>query len=75
LRTSKERVRRLMRENGLQAATRLGRPRGPRNHDGTIIPEVIDTMWGTDMTAAFVERRAIRTPFPVSGVIGFQKGP
>ena len=53
LRTSKERVRRLMRENGLQAATRLGRPRGPRNHDGTIIPEVIDTMWGTDMTAAF----------------------
>jgi hypothetical protein len=30
LRTSKERVRRLMRENGLQAATRTGRPRGPR---------------------------------------------
>jgi transposase InsO family protein len=53
LRTSKERVRRLMRENGLQAATRVGRPRGPRNHDGTIIPEVIDSMWGTDMTAAF----------------------
>ena len=40
-----------MRENGLQAATRMGRPRGPRNHDGTIIPETIDTMWGTDMTA------------------------
>jgi hypothetical protein len=53
LRTSKERVRRLMRENGLAATTRTGRPRGPRNHDGTIIPEVIDTMWGTDMTAAF----------------------
>ena len=51
LRTSKERVRRLMRDNGLQAATRTGRPRGPRNHDGTIIPETIDTMWGTDMTA------------------------
>jgi transposase InsO family protein len=51
LRTSKERVRRLMRENGLQAATRTGRPRGPRNHDGTIIPEAIDAMWGTDMTA------------------------
>ena len=29
LRTSKERVRRLMRENGLSAATRTGRPRGP----------------------------------------------
>ena len=53
LRTSKERVRRLMRENGLSAATRTGRPRGPRNHDGTIIPETVDTMWGTDMTAAF----------------------
>ncbi len=53
LRTSKERVRRLMRENGLAASTRIGRPRGPRNHDGTIIPEAIDTMWGTDMTAAF----------------------
>ena len=51
LRTSKERVRRLMRENRLAATTRMGRPRGPRNHDGTIIPETIDTMWGTDMTA------------------------
>ena len=52
LRTSKERVRRLMRENGLSAATRTGSVRGPRNHDGTIIPETIDTMWGTDMTTA-----------------------
>jgi putative transposase len=53
LRTSKERVRRLMRENGLSAATRTGRPRGPRTHDGTIIPETVDAIWGTDMTAAF----------------------
>ena len=53
LRTSKERVRRLMRENALSAASRVGQPRGPRNHDGTIIPERIDAMWGTDMTAAF----------------------
>jgi len=45
LRTSKERVRRLMRENGLQASTRAGRPRGPRSHDGTIIPEAVDSMW------------------------------
>ena len=41
-----------MRENALSAASRVGRPRGPRAHDGTIIPEAIDTMWGTDMTAA-----------------------
>jgi len=53
LRTSKERVRRLMREKDLSARNRAGRPVGPRNHDGTIIPERIDTMWGTDMTAAF----------------------
>ncbi len=44
LRTSKERVRRLMRENGLSAPARTGSVRGPRNHDGTIIPEAVDTM-------------------------------
>ena len=59
LRTSRERVRRLMRENGPAATTRTGRPRGPRNHDGTIIPEVIDSMWGTDMTAAFTVRISV----------------
>ena len=53
LRSSKERVRRLMRENGLSAATRVGSPRGPRNHDGTIIPETINAMWGTDMTTTY----------------------
>src|SRR5215207_8898637 len=25
-------------------------PRGPRSHDGTIIPATVDTMWGTDLT-------------------------
>src|SRR3954452_10772133 len=25
-------------------------PRGPRNHDGTIIPDTVDAMWGTDLT-------------------------
>jgi hypothetical protein len=53
LRTSKDRVRRLMRENALSAATRVGRARGPRAHDGTIIPETVATMWGTDIAAAF----------------------
>ena len=32
------------------APTRVGAPRGPRSHDGTIIPETVDTMWGTDLT-------------------------
>ncbi|MCP4601755.1 MAG: IS3 family transposase [Proteobacteria bacterium] len=48
--TSKERVRRLMREHSLSAWLGQGTPRGSKAHDGTIIPETIDTMWGTDMT-------------------------
>jgi len=50
LRTSKRRVLRLMRENNLLAPSRVGAPRGPRAHDGTIIRERVDTMWGTDLT-------------------------
>jgi hypothetical protein len=47
IRTSKERIRRLMREHGLQAPQRVGRPHGPKAHDGTIITERPDEMWGT----------------------------
>jgi putative transposase len=50
VRTSKARVLRLMRDAGLLAPSRSGGPRGPRNHDGTIIPEAPDCMWGTDLT-------------------------
>jgi putative transposase len=50
IRTSKERVRRLMREHGLQAPQRVGHPHGPKAHDGTIITETPDEMWGTDAT-------------------------
>jgi len=50
VRTSKRRVLRLMRDNDLLAPSRVGSPRGPRSHDGTIIPETVDTMWGTDLT-------------------------
>ena len=46
IRTSKERVRRLMREAGLQAPHRVGKPRGPKAHNGTI-RERPDRMWGT----------------------------
>jgi putative transposase len=38
------RVLRLMRQNNLLAPTRTGAPRGPRNHDGTIIPDRVDAM-------------------------------
>src|SRR4051794_36141763 len=50
VRTSKRRVLRLMRASNLLAPSRVGAPRGPRTHDGTIIPEAADTMWGTDLT-------------------------
>ena len=44
VRTSKDRVRLLMRENGLP-----GRRRERRVHDGTITSEKPDQMWGTDI--------------------------
>jgi transposase InsO family protein len=50
VRTSRRRVLRLMREHDLLAPSRTGSPRGPRSHDGTIIPETVDAMWGTDLT-------------------------
>ena len=50
IRTSKERVRRLMREHHLQAPHRVGQAHGPKAHDGTITTETPDVMWGTDMT-------------------------
>src|SRR4051812_34470124 len=45
---------RYMRANNLLAPTRVGAPRGPRNHDGTIIPATVDTMWGTDLTTTII---------------------
>src|SRR3954471_21385156 len=54
LRTSKRRGLRLMREHDLLAPTRVGAPRGPRNHDGTIIPDRVDRMWGTDLTTTII---------------------
>lgn len=51
VRTSLRRVLRLMREAGLLAPGRARRELGPRVHDGTIIPEQPNKMWGTDATA------------------------
>ena len=51
IRTSRRRVLRLMRENGLLAHQRAGRPHGSRAHDGTITTERVDVMWGTDLTS------------------------
>src|SRR5215213_8049962 len=51
IRTSRRRVLRLMREHGLLAHQRVGRPHGSRAHDGTITTERVDVMWGTDLTS------------------------
>jgi putative transposase len=51
IRTSKRRVLRLTREHHLLAPGRVGRPRGPKAHDGTIRTEQVDVMWGSDLTA------------------------
>jgi hypothetical protein len=51
IRTSRRRVLRLMREHGLLAHQRVGRPHGSRAHDGTITTERVDAMWGTDLTS------------------------
>ena len=57
VRTSKDRVRLLMRENGLQA--RPGRRRERRVHDGTITTEKPDQMWGTDITQTLTVEEGI----------------
>ena len=63
IRTSLRRVLRLMHEADLLAPTRARRVLGPRNHDGTIIPEKPNLMWGTDATAAFTEEDGQVTVF------------
>ena len=51
VRTSRRRVLRLMGENGLLAPQRVGHRHGPAAHDGVIITERPDEMWGTDQTS------------------------
>lgn len=63
IRTSKARVLRLMREANLLAPTRQIRVLGPRNHDGTIITERPDQMWGTDATSTWTVKQGHVTVF------------
>jgi transposase InsO family protein len=51
IRTSRRRVLRLMCAHALLAPSRVGRPHGPKAHDGTIRTERVDEMWGTDLTS------------------------
>ena len=52
----RKRVLRLMREAGLLAPQRARGRRRPRPHDGTIIPEAPNVIWGTDATMAYTAR-------------------
>jgi len=69
------RVLRLVGEYGLLAPSRVGSPCGPRNHggnevsrrDGTIIPDRVDTMWGTDPARNFVS--AVTTTWTGEGQV------
>lgn len=51
-----KRVLRLMRLHGLLAPRRLGPPNGNPAHDGTIITDRPDVMWGTDATRFYTEQ-------------------
>ena len=57
VRASPRRVRRVMRENGLLAPHRVGRTE-TKPHDGTIITDKVNEMWGTDMTQTITVRES-----------------
>lgn len=63
VRTSLRRVLRLMREANLLAPARPRRELGPRVHDGTIIPEAPNEMWGIDATATLTTEEGQATVF------------
>ncbi len=56
IRVGRKRVLRLMRQAGLLAPQRARGRRKPRPHDGTIIPEAPNLLWGTDATMAYTLR-------------------
>ena len=55
VRASPRRVRRVMRENGLLAPHRVLRTEA-KLHDGTIVTDKVNEMWGTDMTQTITIR-------------------
>jgi len=62
-RTSQERVNRLMRENQLLSPHRRPSPIANRPHDGVIVTDRPDRMWGTDATATFTALEGAVTVF------------
>ena len=62
IRTSKRRVRRLMREHGLLAPHRVEQAL-TRAHDGTIVTDTVNIMWGTDMTETVTATEGVARVF------------
>ena len=76
VRSSPRRVRRVMGENGLLAPHRAGRNQ-EKTHDGTIVTDKVNEMWGTDMSQTFTleEGRAyvfVAVEHANSEIIGIQ---
>jgi putative transposase len=63
VRTSKERVLRLLREHQLLSPARQPEPVRGNPHEGTITAEAPNQMWGTDATATFTEAEGTVTIF------------
>jgi len=63
VRTSKARVLRLMRQANLLAPTRVGTAHGPKAHDGTLVTQRPNEMWGTDATSCLTTREGPATIF------------
>lgn len=55
MRTSKDRVLRLLRDNQLLSPARQPEPGRSNPHEGTIVTAAPDRMWGTDATATGTE--------------------
>lgn len=63
VRTSKDRVLRLLREHQLLSPSRHLEPAPSNPHEGTIVTAAPDQMWGTDATATFTETEGNVTVF------------
>jgi len=63
IRTSKDRVLRLLREHQLLSPSRQPEPVSSHPHEGTIVSEAPNQMWGTDATATFTEAEGAVTVF------------
>jgi transposase InsO family protein len=63
VRTSKDRVLRLLREHQLLSPSRQPEPAPSNPHEGTIVTTAPDQMWGTDATATFTEAEGNVTVF------------